>query len=154
MHPNAALIDRFYQAFARRDAAAMGACYHPAVRFHDPVFRWLEGDRARAMWAMLCERGQDLVIEHSAVEADDATGRAHWDARYTFSQTGRKVLNRIDAAFRFDGGLIVEHVDTFGLYRWARQALGPVGAVLGWTPMVQGAIRKKAATGLDAYLKR
>ena len=35
----------------------------------------------------------DLVIEHSQVSANDTEGRAHWDATYTFSATGRKVLN-------------------------------------------------------------
>jgi ketosteroid isomerase-like protein len=154
MHPNAALIERFYKAFQKRDAAAMGACYAPNVRFCDPVFRWLEGDRARGMWTMLCERGKDLQLEYSGIEADDTTGRAHWDARYTFSKTGRKVLNQIDASFKFDGGLIVEHVDHFNLYKWAKQALGPTGVLLGWTPMVQGAVRKQAKAGLDEFMKR
>ncbi|MBK9030749.1 MAG: nuclear transport factor 2 family protein [Myxococcales bacterium] len=150
-HPNAALIDRFYQAFARRDAAAMAGCYHADVVFTDPVFPELRGAEAGRMWAMLCERGKDLQIEHSGIEADDRAGRAHWDARYTFSATGRKVLNRIDARFEFGDGLIVRHVDEFSFYRWARQALGPVGAVLGWTPLVRGKVQRQAAAGLAAY---
>ena len=32
-------------------------------------------------------------------------------------------------------------------------ALGARGRLLGWTPFVQAAIRKKAAEGLDAYLR-
>jgi hypothetical protein len=85
------------------------------------------------------------------VTADDARGSAHWDARYTFTQTGRKVLNRIDAAFEFAGGAIVRHIDTFDLYRWSRQALGPVGMVLGWTPLVRNKVRKSAASALAAW---
>ena len=153
-HPNAALIDRFYQAFARRDAATMAACYHADVVFSDPVFPELRGAEAGRMWAMLCERGKDLQIEHAAVDADDRAGRAHWDARYTFSATGRKVLNKIDARFEFKDGLIVRHVDDFPFYRWARQALGPVGAVLGWTPLVRGKVRRQAAAGLAAFAPR
>ncbi|MBK7078367.1 MAG: nuclear transport factor 2 family protein [Myxococcales bacterium] len=150
-HPNAALIDRFYQAFGRRDALAMAACYHADVEFTDPVFPRLRGAEAGKMWSMLCARGKDLRVEHSAVSADDATGRAHWDAYYTFSGTGRKVVNRIDARFEFKDGLIVRHVDQFSFYRWARQALGPVGLALGWTPLVRGKVRRQAAANLAGF---
>ena len=54
-------------------------------------------------------------------------GRAHWDATYTYSATGRRVDNRIDATFAFRDGLIVRHDDRFDLWRWARQALGVQG---------------------------
>ena len=65
------------------------------------------------------------------------TGRAHWVATYTYSATGRPVENRIDATFEFRDGRIVRHRDRFDLYRWARQALGPKGLLLGWLPPVQ-----------------
>jgi ketosteroid isomerase-like protein len=152
MNPNERLIRDFYTAFQKRDAAAMAACYHPDVRFSDPVFPDLRGARASGMWHMLCERGADLAIEFSDVTADDRRGSAHWDARYTYSGTGRKVLNRIDASFEFEAGKIVRHTDRFDLYRWARQALGPVGLLLGWTPMVQNKIRRTAAVALDRHL--
>lgn len=151
MNANERTIHDFYSAFQKRDAAAMAACYHPDVRFSDPVFPDLRGPRAGAMWRMLCERGKDLAIEFRDVSADERRGAAHWDARYTYSGTGRKVVNRIDAAFEFDGGKIIRHTDSFDLYRWARQALGPVGLLLGWTPMVQGKIRRTAAAALDRY---
>ena len=38
MHPNAQLIETFYNAFAVRDHAAMTACYQPNVAFSDEVF--------------------------------------------------------------------------------------------------------------------
>ena len=103
------------------------------------------------MWTMLCARGKDLRVEHSAVSADATSGRAHWDAYYTFSGTGRKVVNRIDARFEFKDGLIVRHVDQFSFYRWARQALGPVGLALGWTPLVRGKVQRQAAANLAGY---
>src|SRR5215213_2882806 len=105
MHPNAALIERFYTAFAARDAAGMQACYHPDVVFSDAAFGELRGAEAGAMWAMLLERGKDLRVTFSGVHADDAQGGAHWDADYTFSQSGRPVHNRIDAEFAFRDGL-------------------------------------------------
>lgn len=150
---NAALINRFYEAFARRDAEGMVACYAPNVRFADPAFGELRGDEARGMWRMLIERGKDLEVVHSNVVADDeGRGSAHWEADYTFSATGRKVHNSIDARFRFEGGLIAKHEDSFDLYRWARQALGPVGLLLGWTPMVHNKIRSGARESLTEYM--
>jgi ketosteroid isomerase-like protein len=149
---NAAVIDRFYEAFARRDADAMGACYTADVHFSDPVFTDLKGDEVRAMWRMLCERGQDLEVVHSNVTADGDSGSAHWDTDYTFSATGRKVHNSIDATFRFENGLIADHQDSFGLWRWARQALGPVGIALGWTGGVQNKIRSGARESLDEFM--
>ena len=152
MHPNAKLVTDFYAAFARREGAAMAACYHRDVRFSDPVFPDLRGERAGAMWKMLCERATDLAIEARDVTADDARGSAAWDARYTFTDTGRRVHNRITASFEFADGLIVRHRDDFGLYRWTRMALGPVGVLLGWTPLVQGKIRRTAAGALERFL--
>jgi len=151
LHPNAALIDRFYDAFARREAAAMAACYHADVEFSDPVFPSLHGADAGKMWTMLCARGGDLRVVHAAAVADDHQGTAHWDAYYTFSATGRKVHNSVDATFAFRDGLIVRHVDEFSFYRWARQALGTSGLLLGWTPIVKNQVRATAGKGLAAY---
>jgi len=153
MHPNEELIARFYDAFAARDTAGMQACYHPDVVFSDPAFGELRGAEAGAMWVMLLERGKDLRVTASDIHADDERGRAHWDARYTFGQTGRPVLNRIDATFAFRDGLIVRHADHFDFHRWARQALGFVGLVLGWTPLLRNQVRAKARAGLEKYMR-
>lgn len=153
MHPHAALIQRFYEAFARGDAETMCACYHPEVHFSDPAFPNLHGDRAGAMWRMLCGQAKDLKIEFSAIEADDHTGKAHWDATYTFSATGRKELNRIDASFTFKDGLILRHQDHFDLWKWSRQALGPAGLLLGWTPIVRNKLHAQTAKALDRFLE-
>lgn len=153
-HPHALLIARFYEAFQRRDAATMAACYHRDVHFSDPVFPDLRGPQAGAMWAMLCARGTDLRVEPSGIRADDARGAAHWDARYTFSGSGRKVHNAIDATFEFRDGLIVRHIDRFDFWRWARQALGPTGLLLGWTPFLRGKVRAQAARSLAGWIAR
>lgn len=153
MHSNAELIERFYRAFQARDAAAMGACYADDVHFSDPVFPELRGARARAMWRMLCERGKDLELTFDNVSADDTKGTAHWEARYTFSQTGRRVHNVIDATFELKNGKIVDHKDVFDFWRWAGMALGPTGKLLGWTPMIQKAVRGRAEKGLEAFIK-
>jgi ketosteroid isomerase-like protein len=150
MHPHAELIQRFYAAFALRDWAGMAACYHPDVHFSDEVFD-LHGADAGWMWRMLCTNGRDLRLETSAIAADGNGGSAHWDARYTFSATGRKVLNRIDASFEFRDGLIVRHVDRFDFWAWARQALGLPGLLLGWSGALKAKVRAKAAKSLADF---
>ena len=149
---NAALIERFYSAFARRDPEAMLACYGPGIAFRDPVFGALAGREVRAMWRMLNARATDLSVEFASVAATERKGSAHWEARYTYSATGRPVHNRIDATFEFQDGLIARHVDRFSLWRWAAMALGAKGALLGWLPPVRAAIRARAARGLAAYM--
>jgi len=146
-----ALITRFYTAFQQRDAATMAACYHRRATFRDPVFE-LSGSNIGAMWRMLCERGKDLRLEFSEVHAEADHGSADWQARYSFSQTGRQVHNIIRAQFTFSEGLILEHVDRFDFWRWSRQALGTPGLLLGWTPMLQDKVRAKAQAGLEQFL--
>lgn len=152
MHTNAHLIERFYTAFQKLDGAAMAAAYAPDVTFTDEVFVGLQGERAKGMWKMLCSRAKDLTLEFRDVQANDTEGSAHWEARYTFATTGRRVLNRIDARFAFRDGLISAHRDTFDFWAWSRQALGPTGLLLGWSPMLKNKVRATAARGLDAFM--
>jgi ketosteroid isomerase-like protein len=153
MHPHAELIQRFYAAFAQRDWKAMASCYHPEVHFTDEVFD-LHGADAGRMWQMLCTNGRDLVVEVSGIEADQIRGRAHWDASYTFSATGRKVLNRVDASFEFREGLIVRHVDRFDFWAWSRQALGAPGWLLGWSGSLRTKVQQRAAGSLAAFVAK
>lgn len=149
---NAALIERLYTAFQRRDGEAMAACYAPDASFSDPVFVGLRGEQVGAMWRMLCERGKDLELSYADVEADEERGSASWRADYTFAATGRKVHNEVSARFRFAEGLIAAHVDRFDLWRWSRQALGPVGLLLGWSPPLHAKIRGQARERLTEYM--
>jgi ketosteroid isomerase-like protein len=152
-HPNDALIERFYAAFGRGDGDAMAACYAPGARFSDPVFQDLKGEEAGAMWRMLTGRAKDLEVRLAEHEAGDERGSAHWLADYTF-RTGRRVHNDVRAEFRFERGLIAEHRDSFSFHGWARQALGPVGLALGWTPLMHGKVRREARAGLDEFLAK
>ena len=153
MHANAELIEHFYASFARRDAAAMIACYAPGATFRDPIFD-VAGADVGAMWSMFCERGRDLALDWRDVRADDAGGAAHWEPRYTFSVTGRPVHNVIDSRFTFRDGRIAAHADTFDLWRWSRMALGTKAVLLGWTPFVQKAIRAEARRSFEGWKAR
>jgi hypothetical protein len=150
------LIEQFYGAFAEGDGDRMAASYAPVATFSDPVFGALDGREAGGMWRMLTGQAKDLRIELLDSQAENGRGSAHWRAHYTFSQTGRAVVNDVHASFRFaddeDDGLIVEHVDDFDFYRWARQALGPRGLLLGWTPFVRSAVRGRARASLEQFL--
>jgi ketosteroid isomerase-like protein len=150
-NPNDALIERFYAAFARLDGDTMASCYAPDAHFSDPVFKDLRGIEPGAMWRMLTGRAEDLEVRLAEHEAVDDSGSAHWLADYTF-RTGRKVHNDIRAEFRFADGLIAEHRDSFSFYAWARQALGPAGLALGWTPILRGKVQREARAGLDEFL--
>jgi len=154
VHQNEKLIRGFYAAFAKKDATGMAACYHTDVIFSDDVFTMLRGNEATAMWCMLCARGKDLEIIPGDMSADAEGGRAHWEAKYTFSQTGRFVHNQIDAVFAFRDGKIIRHVDHFSFWAWARQALGGIGIVLGWFGPVKAMVRKKAAKSLRDYMEQ
>jgi len=105
------------------------------------------------MWRMLTGRANDLEVELSELEAGDERGGARRLADYTFS-TGRRVHNDVRAEFRFEHGLIAEHRDSFSFYAWARQALGPAGLALGWTPILRGKVQRQARAGLDEFLAK
>jgi len=151
MHPHETLIRAFYDALARRDAEAMARCYHAEVFFTDPVFPRLHGAEAGDMWRMLLARATDLQVTLDEASADETEGRARMTARYTFTRTGRPVVNRIESMFAFRDGLIVRHYDRFSFWRWASQALGPVGKALGWSRPIHWKVRKDAAAALAKF---
>lgn len=153
-HANSALVTRFYQAFQRLDAEAMVACYSDDIVFSDPAFGTLRGKDVGDMWRMLTTRAKDFSLTFDSVRADERNGSAHWVATYLFSQTGRTVVNDIQARFVFRDGLICQHYDTFDLWRWSRQALGTPGLLLGWSPIVRNKVRQQAFKGLRAFQNR
>src|SRR5215218_8363423 len=98
------VVARLYDAFARRDGDEMASLYAPDAHFRDPAFGDLTGVEAGQMWRMLTARAEDLQVELVSHSADSA----HWVARYTFTQTGRHVVNDVHARFAVRDGLIVE----------------------------------------------
>ncbi len=155
-HANAQSLTRFYAAFAALDAATMAACYAPQAKFRDEVFELDGRDEIASMWRMLCTaaqtKGRDVwSLEFSGVDADADRGRAHWEAHYHFSATGRLVHNRIESRFEFRDGLIVAQTDSFDFWAWSRQALGAPGWLLGWTPLLRKKVQAQAAVNLSIF---
>src|SRR5690242_2102272 len=99
IEPLTHLIQHFYESFARKDHAAMAACYSDSAVFSDPVFPQLDATHVRGMWRMFCRPDGDLRIELASSELNGNVGKARWIAHYPFPATGRRVVNVIDASF-------------------------------------------------------
>lgn len=145
---------RFYTCFQQRDAAGMAACYHPEARFSDPAFPNLNHDQVCAMWAMLISRGKDMTLTFTVKQCTDATAEVNWMATYTFSKTGRKVVNNIMASLEFRDGLIYRHTDVFSFPRWSRQALGITGLLFGRFGFLQRKVSEQAMQQLQNWMQR
>lgn len=154
MNANEQLIQHFYTCFQNKDFKGMQACYADNAIFNDAVFKNLNAEQVKAMWEMLITKGKDMRLEFSQIKAYEKTGSAHWDAYYTFSSTGNKVVNRIDASFEFENGKIVKHTDDFSFYIWAKQALGISGLLLGWTSFLKKKIQNTALTNLNHFMNK
>ena len=154
MHVHEALIHQFYNAFSEKDYRTMQNAYHAEATFSDPVFQELNSNEVKAMWHMLLSGSTDLTIVYSKVKANDFTGTCHWEAHYTFTLTGKKVHNIINAEFEFKDGRIFRHRDQFDFWRWSRMALGLKGLLLGWSPIVLQKVRATARKRLDKWMMK
>jgi ketosteroid isomerase-like protein len=148
---NEEVIESFYQAFSEKNAEKMVAYYHPDIVFNDPAFGELQKEEAGDMWRMLVLKGgDDLSVELLNIDAQGDIVNAKWRARYRFGKKKRPVVNEVSATFKFKDGQIVRHQDDFDLWKWAAQAMGITGKLLGWTNFfkrkVQGTTKKQLAT--------
>lgn len=151
---NVQLIEKFYAAFKNKDAASMIACYHDDVVFTDPAFGELNGTRAKAMWKMLLSSGSDLKVDCKNIEQTKTGVKAHWEAYYTFGKKKRPVHNIINAHFEFKDGLIIRHTDTFNLKKWAGQAIGFSGKLLGGTQFFKKKLHQQTNDRLDKHIEK
>jgi ketosteroid isomerase-like protein len=152
--PKRSTVSTFYEAFQQLDAKTMGGCYDDAIEFEDPAFGQLHGENARAMWAMLCKNGKDLKVAFEVLEEDDEKAKVRWEAVYTFRKTGRKVHNIVLADLRLQDGKIIRHTDQFNLRKWAGQALGLSGRILGGTAFFQKRLQQQTNRLLDKFMEK
>ena len=103
---------------------------------------------------MLCasQKNKNFKVVVSNIEAHNTLGSADWEAFYTFSKTGRKVHNKVEAQFQFKDGLIIKHSDNFNLQHWAKQALGFKGFLLGGTSYFSSKLKAQTNKMLNNYL--
>ena len=154
MNANEQLIHHFYTCFKNKDFKGMQDCYADDAIFSDAVFKNLNAEEVKAMWQMLITKGKDLRLEFTVISSTENTAKAHWDAYYTFSATGKKVINRIDATFEIENGKIVKHTDNFNFYTWAKQAFGLTGMLLGWTSFLNKKVSAQAMKNLENFMHK
>lgn len=153
MSDNKAIIEKFYTSFQQLDAEAMNSCYSSDIIFSDPVFMILKGDEVRTMWEMLCRNAKNFSLTFSDIELlDEEYATCRWQAKYTFSKTGREVTNNVKAFIRIVDGKITEHSDAFRLSTWIGQALGWKGLIFGWTGFVKKKVQDSARASLIKYM--
>lgn len=152
MNTSEQLITHFYTCFKNKDFKGMQDCYADNAIFNDAIFKNLNADQTKAMWQMLISKGKDLSLEFKIISATENIAKAHWDAFYTFSTTGKKVINRIDATFEIEHGKIIRHTDNFDFYKWAKQAFGLTGILLGWTGFLNRKVSAQAMKNLENFM--
>lgn len=155
MAANEDLISRFYSAFQRLDYQTMIDCYSDDIVFSDPVFYLLRGNQAKCMWEMLCRNAKDFSLQYDNIQAvDHEYYTCDWTATYTFSKTGRTVVNKIKAFMKINDGKIVEHSDGFRLSTWIAQAFGWKGVLFGWMGWMKRKVQKAATKNLVAFMHK
>ena len=154
MNNNTQLVEKFYTAFQQLDATAMNSCYSDDIVFFDPVFGLLKGEEAKSMWEMLSKSAKNFSLTYDNIIAlDDEYCTCDWVATYTFSATGKTVVNKIKANMRFGDGKIIEHSDAFSVHKWSKQAFGTIGILFGWNSLFQNKIKNKAKKNLLKFMQ-
>jgi len=146
-------IESFYKAFTDMDVETMVSHYHDNVWFADPAFGALKGEHAKNMWRLLIssQKGKPFIVKAYDIKCTETEGSATWEAEYLFGQSRRKVHNVIHAKFKLHDGKIISHLDEFNLHRWATQAMGFSGWLIGWTAFFRSKLNKQTNALLNKY---
>lgn len=155
MNTNEELITTFYRSFNVLDAAGMINCYSNNIVFFDPVFDLLNGQEVFSMWQMLCKMANGFSLTFGNIQdLGENYYTCDWVATYTFSKTGRHVVNNVKAHMKIIDGKIIEHSDAFSLHQWSRQALGFSGWLFGWNSYYRQRIKNIAKRSLVTYMEQ
>lgn len=155
MTSNEELIHQFYTSFTKGDYSAMQNAYAEDATFSDAVFCNLNSIEVSAMWQMLLTRSKDLEVVFSKIkEEEEGKVTAYWEARYTFTATHKKVINKVWASFEIEEGKIKKHTDNFNFYQWAKQAFGAGGFLLGFTGFFKAKVQQTAMLKLKSFMQK
>lgn len=154
MTANEQLIQQFYTAFQQKDYKTMQELYADDAVFNDAIFSNLDTRQVRGMWQMLISGSKDMVVTFGNIKEEGNIVKGYWEAQYTFSATGNKVINKVNAEFELKDGKITKHTDAFDFYKWAKQAFGAGGFLLGWTSSFKNKVSQTAKKKLDDYLQK
>ena len=154
MNNDERLIEKFFTGFQKLDYTTMNACYSDDIAFYDPMFDLLRGHEAKAMWQMLCTNAKNFSVTFDSIKnLEEGYYTCNWCATYTFSKTGRPVVNRIKAHMKIENGLIIEHSDAWSLHKWSQQALGFSGWLLGWAGFYRRKLKNGAKRNLMNFIQ-
>lgn len=151
---NRKLVESFYIAFAQSKADEMVRCYHPGAEFEDPAFGKLDYAHLRLMWQLLCRNSRDFKLQYEIKSVDTHEAKVHWQAGYFYGKQQRPVQNRVRTHIQFKDGKIYRHRDYFSLWRWAGQAMGLNGWLVGWSGFFGKHFRQQSRDMLDRLLDR
>lgn len=147
------VVQKFYEGFKKLDAAAMNSCYSADIVFYDPVFGILKGFEATCMWEMLCATAKDFSLSFdNIIDLEEGYCTCDWVATYTFSGTGKTIINKIRANMLIEEGKIIEHSDAFRVHNWSKQAFGIWGILFGWNSIFQNKIKNRARRSLMKFM--
>jgi hypothetical protein len=151
LHPNVVLLERFYTGIQNSDIAAIRTCYAPNVVLLRP-----------GLWrATRRQDGSDVghVIQPRRAPADHLQ-RPIRRRLHRLGTLGSPLRVRQDRApgpqpdhlrISLRRARVAEHRDSFRVYRWAAMAIGPVGRLAGWTPLLRSALHKETVRLLDRF---
>ena len=137
------VLTRFYDALSRRDGETMASLYSPDASFEDEIYR-LRGEDVGKMWRGLMSRAKTLTVSYTIAKAGAGDGTVEWTARYDYPGGG-PVVNVILSELELAGGKIVRQRDRFDFPRWAAQALGTKGKLLGRFEWFRRVVSREAA---------
>ena len=136
------VLTRFYDALSRRDGETMASLYSPDASFEDEIYR-LRGEDVGKMWRGLMSRAKTLTVSYTIAKAGAGDGTVEWTARYDYPGGGpvvNVILSELELA-----GKIVRQRDRFDFPRWAAQALGTKGKLLGRFEWFRRVVSREAA---------
>ena len=136
-------IRKFYADLEQGRAEACIEQLSAGATFEDPIFGNVGPGEVPSLLRFLCANpspGRRFEVHEVQIhDGDRAT--VQWTAHYTFPTTGRAVANQIETPMSFRADKLHSYADRFDLWRWMGMALGPVGGLFGWTPMLQDKVR-------------
>jgi len=130
------VVRSFYDAFEKKDVAAMGALYANDVKFKDAIFAFDDKQGVTGMWKKLFATDPNTKLKFTVDSVQGDIVKGHWVADYHLA--GRPVHNEVSTTMRVRDGKIVEHTDDFSWKKWAPQAF-PGGKLFTLPGFEQGA---------------
>lgn len=103
---------------------------------------------------LLSQKKESTIITFNSIQASSEKGTVNWIAEYFYGEKKRKVINKVNASFKFKEGKIIEHTDTFNLWEWTKQAMGITGFLMGWTSFMKDKIQATTNKNLDDFIQK